>query len=141
MLNSGTEPARPRPRILCVDDDPQVLAALANVLRRHFDIVTAGSGAAGAEALTNLGPFTVVVSDFGMPGMNGTQFLAQARVLAPNTIRVLLTGNGNLDGAIAAVDEGDIFRFLVKPCAPDQMLRALRDAIEQARLADAADPG
>jgi signal transduction histidine kinase len=126
---------RVRPRILCVDDEPQVLAAFCDTLRRHFDVVVAGGGREGAKALVDSGPFTVVMSDFAMPGMNGAQFLAQARLLAPDAVRILLTGQASIEGAIAAVNEGNVFRFLTKPCSPDSLLRALEDAVEQARLA------
>jgi response regulator RpfG family c-di-GMP phosphodiesterase len=69
-----------------------------------------------------------------MPGTDGAAFLAQVRELAPDTVRVLLTGNADLNSAIVAVNEGQLFRFLVKPCAPDALLKALDAAIEQHRL-------
>jgi signal transduction histidine kinase len=111
-----------------------VLDALANTLRWTFDVTRACDGAAGLRALTDQGPFTVVVSDFQMPGMNGAEFLAQARLIAPDTVRVLLTGHASLEGAIAAVNQGSIFRFVTKPCPAPDLRRVLDDAVEQARL-------
>lgn len=124
----------PRPRILCVDDEPMVLAALRDTLRRRFDVTVAEGGQAGLNALGADGPFAVVVSDFMMPGMNGAEFLAFARVAAPDTVRVLLSGQATVENAIAVVNDGNIFRFLTKPCAPPDLLRALDDAVEQSRL-------
>ncbi|MGE0550722.1 MAG: ATP-binding protein [Kofleriaceae bacterium] len=126
-----------KPRILCVDDEPNILAGLSNTLRRHFDVVTAEGGVQGTEAMTKQGPFAIVMSDFAMPGMNGAQFLAQARLVDPSAVRILLTGQASIDGAIAAVNEGSIFRFLTKPCPPDRLLRALQEALEHARALDA----
>ena len=84
----------PRPRILCVDDEPNVLEGLARTLRALFAVETAVGGARGLEMLRERGPFVIVVSDLRIPRMTGIQFLASARELAPDTIRVLLTGQG-----------------------------------------------
>lgn len=133
-----TQPGRStksrRARILCVDDEPQVLAGLETILGRKYDVRTATSGLLGLQALTDEGPFTVVVSDYRMPGMDGAEFLAEVRKATPDTLRILLTGQASLDGAIAAVNSGNVFRFLTKPCAPADLVGALDDAIDQARL-------
>jgi signal transduction histidine kinase len=122
-----------RPRVLFVDDEPQILAALRDGLRRRFDVTTALGGEEGLRALSEEGQFAVVVSDFAMPGMNGAQFLSRVRQVAPDAVRVLLTGQAGFDGAVAAVNEGNIFRFLHKPCPRDLLTRALDDAVEHAR--------
>ena len=122
------------PRVLCVDDEPQILDGLKNVLRRRFDVTTAEGGLEGLRSLTQAGPFTVVVSDFRMPGMNGAEFLRRVRDVAPDTVRILLTGQASLEDTISAVNEGYIFRFLGKPCPPPVLLEALDGAVEQARL-------
>jgi response regulator RpfG family c-di-GMP phosphodiesterase len=123
-----------RARVLCVDDEPNVLAALSRTLRMQYDVVTADGAAAGLDRLATEAPFAVVLSDLRMPETDGAAFLARVRQLAPDTVRVLLTGHTDLNGAMAAVNEGQIFRFLVKPCAPHALLGALRAAIEQHRL-------
>ena len=133
---SETAP-RPRPAVLCVDDEPQILAAIEATLRRHFSVTTATSGADGLRRLADGGPFAVVVSDFAMPDMNGAEFLARVREVAPDAVRLLLTGQATVEGAIAAVNEGNVFRFLTKPCPPPVLLRALEDAVEQTRLVTA----
>jgi response regulator RpfG family c-di-GMP phosphodiesterase len=123
-----------QPKILCVDDEPLVLEGLTLHLRRAFKLFTAPSGAAGLELLAKEGDFGVVVSDMRMPQMNGAQFLAKVRELYPNSVRVLLTGQSDLESAIAAVNEGQIFRFLTKPCPPTVLLSALGAATKQHEL-------
>lgn len=125
------------PRVLFVDDEPHILDGFRDAFRRQLEVDVANSGAEGLAKLVEHGPYTVVVSDFQMPGMNGAQFLAGAKVVAPETVRVLLTGHASVDGAIAAVNDGHVFRFLTKPCASRQLSRAIEDAIEQARLVTA----
>lgn len=124
-------------RILCVDDDRHILAAFQRVLRSQFLLETAVSGAAGLDALESRGPFAVVVSDMRMPSMDGAQFLAAVRQRAPDTVRIMLTGQVDVDAAIAAVNEGNIFRFLTKPCPPAVLTQALDAALTQYRLVTA----
>lgn len=125
---------REHSKVLCIDDDQNVLDGLSRVLRRDFAVSTATGGAEGLEVIAREGPFAVVVSDARMPGMDGATFLGEARKIAPDTTRVLLTGQADLDAAIAAVNEGNVFRFLTKPCAPELLIGALRAAREQYRL-------
>ncbi len=122
---------RPLPRILLVDDEASILAGLRRQLRAEFDVRTATSAAAGLALIASDGPFDVVVSDMRMPDMDGAAFLARVRSIARDTTRVLLTGQAGAGTAVAAVNEGQIFRFLFKPC-PAQVLRdCLRDAVGQ----------
>jgi DNA-binding NtrC family response regulator len=74
-------------------------------------LTTATSGAAGLEVIKSKGPFAIVMSDMRMPGMSGAEFLSKVREGWPNTVRVLLTGQSDLPSAIAAVNDGQIFRF------------------------------
>src|SRR5437773_1884212 len=92
-----------RPRVLCVDDEPNLLDALKLVLKRHYDVRTACDGTTALELLRADGPFLVVLSDMRMPGMDGAQFLRRARAVAPAATRMLLTGHAGMDDAIAAV--------------------------------------
>src|SRR4051812_43176501 len=98
-------------KVLCVDDEPEILEGLSLHLRRRYDVLTATSGAAGLELLRADQSVAVVVSDMQMPSMNGAAFLMQARGIVPDAVRLLLTGHANLDSAIAAVNDGQIFRF------------------------------
>jgi response regulator RpfG family c-di-GMP phosphodiesterase len=122
------------PRVLCVDDEPRVLEGLSLHLGRRWRVFTATSGSRGLEELQESGPFAVVISDMRMPVMNGAAFLAEVRRLAPDTVRMLLTGMTDVESAIAAVNQGAIFRFLSKPCSAAALLDATAVAIEQHRL-------
>ena len=84
-------------KILCVDDEQHILASYRRQLRKDFDIDTASSGPEGLEAIQTNGPFAVIVSDMQMPGMNGVQFLSEARKIAPNSVRMMLTGVADQD--------------------------------------------
>lgn len=125
------------PRILCIDDEPRVLEGMHRNLRKAFDVTTAQSGSEALGHLDKGASFDVVVSDMQMPKMNGASVLAAFRLRAPDTTRVLLTGHADLDAAIAAVNRGQVFRFLTKPCAPDDLSTALDAAVAQHRLVTA----
>jgi CheY-like chemotaxis protein len=120
--------------ILCVDDDPQVLEGLYFYLRRHYTVHQATSGAKALEQLRSLKNIAVIVSDMRMPDMDGAQFLALSRPISPNSVRLLLTGYADVQSAIAAVNDGQIFRFISKPCSAPDMLVALAAAADQHRL-------
>ncbi|MGH9884721.1 MAG: response regulator, partial [bacterium] len=127
----------PPPRLLFVDDEPAVLEALAVNLRRGFEVVTVTSGEDGLEYLRAQSDFAVVVSDMRMPKMDGATFLARAREIAPDVVRILLTGQTDLDAAIKAVNHGQLFRFLTKPCPRDTLRSAIDSAVVQHRLINA----
>ncbi|MES1157760.1 MAG: HD domain-containing phosphohydrolase [Haliangium ochraceum] len=123
-----------RTRILCVDDEPNVLSGLSLNLGRKYDVLTAGGGTAGLEILEKDATVAVIISDMRMPGMDGAAFLSRARVLCPDSVRLLLTGQSDLDSAVSAVNEGQIFRFLTKPCPLPTLLAAVEGAVGQNRL-------
>jgi response regulator RpfG family c-di-GMP phosphodiesterase len=128
---------RERPTILFVDDEPRVLEGLALTLRRRFDVTTAASGVEALAIMNERPSFAAVVSDMRMPIMDGATFLARARESWPDTVRLLLTGESDLESAIHAVNEGQIFRFLTKPCPPELLIKSLEGAVEQHRLVTA----
>jgi response regulator RpfG family c-di-GMP phosphodiesterase len=121
-------------KILFVDDEENVLAAFRRQFRKEFDIETAQSGERGLEVLTSYGPFSVVIADLRMPGMDGIQFLTRAKEVAPDTVRIMLTGHGDLSTAITAINEGNIFRFLTKPIMYENLIKAINGGIGQYRL-------
>jgi response regulator RpfG family c-di-GMP phosphodiesterase len=131
---SANEPAR----VLFVDDEPMVLSALARQMRHlvqadtETDPLTAGRRLEQAAAADQ--PYAVVVSDMRMPVMDGAALLKHSRATSPTTTRILLTGYTDIDSAIAAVNDGNIFRFLTKPCHIDTLRTAIADAIEQNQL-------
>lgn len=119
----------PRPRVLLVDDEPAVLDGLRRQLRRYFDVSTAVGGEAALELMENEAPFAAVLSDMRMPGLDGASFLAIVKERAPDTVRMLLTGQADLDSTVAAINDGQIYRFLNKPCAVDVVRDTLQDAV------------
>lgn len=123
-----------KPRILCVDDEENILKAIQRSLRKSFEIVTATSGQEGLDILAASEPFQVVISDMKMPNMNGATFLHQVRQLYPDSVRLLLTGFADLDTVVSAVNEGYIYRFIAKPCSAGVLLEAITDGIKQHNL-------
>ncbi len=121
-------------RVLFVDDEQNVLDGIRRALRKQMDIHTAVGGVEGLKLMQEQGPFALVVSDMRMPGMSGPQFLAKVREYAPETVRVILSGQADFQATIAAVNEGHIYRFLSKPCPADQLLAAITDGLNQHRL-------
>ena len=117
-----------KPRILFVDDETHVLESLADVWGYDFDVATAVDGATALEMITAWDP-AVIISDMRMPGMDGASFLAAARALAPNTVRLLLTGQADLEAAGRAVNVGGIFKLLTKPCSHDLLEVAITEAV------------
>ncbi|MFY9854046.1 MAG: HD domain-containing phosphohydrolase [Terracidiphilus sp.] len=121
-------------KILFVDDEIAVLNGYERLLHREFDVSIASGAEEGLASIRSHGPFAVVISDMRMPGMNGAQFLSQVRVKAPDTVRMLLTGYTDLSAAMDAVNEGNIFRFLTKPCEKELLTKAILIGVEQYRL-------
>ncbi len=122
------------PRILCVDDEPRVLESVALHLRREYQVFTAASGPLALQALEQMENITTVVSDMRMPGMSGAELLKQVMQRHPEVTRILLTGEPGRDAAVSAVNEGQIFRFLTKPCAPDHLRAAIEAGVMQHRM-------
>jgi len=122
-----------RPHVLCLDDEPYVLDGLRRNLRAQYQVSTTTEP---AEALELLGrdQFAVFVSDMRMPQMTGVAVLEKARERSPATTRVLLTGDTDVEGAMGAINKGSVFRFLLKPCPPDDLRATMAAAAEQNRL-------
>ncbi len=121
-------------KILFVDDDPNILAAFERQLRKDFSVHTALGGEEGLRAISAHDPFAVIVSDLRMPGMDGIQFLSRVRQTAADSVRIMLTGNADLATAIDAVNQGNVFRFLTKPCEQQVLFNALSDGVRQYKL-------
>lgn len=121
-------------KILFVDDDPNILDGFRRQLRQDFWVETALGAEEGLRVALEKGPFAVIVSDLQMPGMDGIEFLNQTRQLSPDSMRIMLTGNADLQTAIEAVNRGYIFRFLTKPCAPQTLKGALAAGVRQYQL-------
>lgn len=131
----------PRYKILCVDDETQVLEGLSLQLGRRYEVLTALSGAEALQILQREERISVLISDMRMPRMDGATFLARARSIAPNAGRILLTGQTDLQSAIAAVNEAQVLKFLSKPCPPPELHAAVETAIEHYRQASTSSTG
>ncbi|HKS72464.1 MAG TPA: response regulator [Terriglobales bacterium] len=123
-------------KILFVDDEPAVLDGIRRLLHKEFSLETAVGGAAALElmAAAKDEPFAVVVSDMRMPEMDGVQLLSRVRKLSPETVRMALTGQADMQTAADCVNEGSIFRFLTKPCQKEVLAKALTSGLVQYRL-------
>ncbi len=125
-------------RVLLIDDDVNLLAGLQRQLRKIFDIVTAEGGAAALAAVeaaqADHKPFAVALCDMRMPGMDGIEVLRRIKDLAPDTVRMMLTGNADQETAINAINHGNIFRFFTKPCPAETLAEGLAAGVEQYRL-------
>jgi putative nucleotidyltransferase with HDIG domain len=125
-------------KVLIVDDDENILFTFRRLLHDHFAVTTAENGLEGITALENEGPFAVVVSDFRMPGMNGIEFLTKARQVAPDTIQIMVSGQADMQTTIDVINEGNIYRFLTKPCISEHFLNSIKSGVEQYRLSKVA---
>jgi len=121
-------------RVLCVDDEPNILSALRRLFRQSGYVVeVAGSGSEGLAALERAG-FDLVISDMRMPEMDGAQFLEQVRKRWPETVRILLTGYSDIGSTIEAINKGQIFRYVSKPWDDDDLRLTVRHALERKAL-------
>jgi type II secretory ATPase GspE/PulE/Tfp pilus assembly ATPase PilB-like protein/DNA-binding NarL/FixJ family response regulator len=129
---SGPEPAQPAVyRILLVDDEANVLKALQRVFRQeNYEIVLASNGAEAIDLLRN-GAFQLMISDYMMPGMTGAQVLKQAKTIQPDMIRIMLTGHADTGAVMGAVNEGAVYKFILKPWNDDDLRVTVALALEQ----------
>ncbi len=121
--------------LLCVDDEANILSALKRLFRPHgYRVLSALSGEQGLKLLSETG-VDLVISDMRMPEMDGARFLEQVRQRWPDTMRILLTGYSDITSTIAAVNRGEIYRYISKPWLDDDVILAVRQAFELKGLA------
>lgn len=121
----------PKYRLLIVDDEVGIVKALTRVFRQeNYEVVTAGSGDEGLQRMAE-GNFQLIISDFMMPGMNGAQFLREVKQRSPETIRIMLTGHANTDAVMGAINEGAVYKFILKPWNDDDLRVTVALALEQ----------
>lgn len=111
----------PRANVLCVDDDPDLLASVCRILRLDGYQVYAADCPRAALSILSAQPIAVLVSDYEMPEMTGIELAVRARALQPETVRIMLTGRSSLDTAIDGINIAEVFRFLSKPFAPEML--------------------
>ncbi len=122
-----------RPALLIVDDEVDVLDSLRYLFHRKYRVLTAESGARALEMLRDE-EVQVILSDQRMPGMSGDVLLGHAQKLYPDAVRMLFTGYADLDAVIRAVNEGHIYRYIVKPWDPSELESIVGQAVEQYEL-------
>lgn len=124
-------------KILLVDDDPNVLSGYQRNLRSRFTLDTAAGGEEALAKLESSGPYALVVADMQMPVLSGLDLLVKVEARAPDTVRMMLTGNADQKTAVDAVNQGHVFRFLNKPCTADSLIRTLEAGLRQYDLVTA----
>ncbi|HEX7238027.1 MAG TPA: response regulator [Gammaproteobacteria bacterium] len=128
-----------RPRLLFVDDEQRVLNSMRIMFRRQFELFLASHGAEALDIVRDK-DIDVIVADHRMPKMTGVEVLSKVRTMSPRTVRILLTGYADLDAVEGSINESEVFRFLTKPCAPQQLRETIELAAKLAREAPAPAP-
>jgi len=121
--------------ILCVDDEVDNVDALERLFRRKYDVYKATSAADGLKILAKH-PVTVIISDQRMPQKTGVEFLAESIKTHPNAIRILLTGYTDIESVIAAINAGQIYRYVTKPWDPVDLTNAVDKAVERYEIGE-----
>lgn len=125
--------------VLLVDDDVEILEMFQKLLRREpYEILVAPSADEALQILAST-QIAVVVSDEGMPGMTGTEFLARVQLEHADAMRMMVTGQSSVDVAMRAINEGQVYRFLLKPVRASELGSAIRDALAEWDLRHASE--
>lgn len=124
-------------KVLFVDDDDNLRASVHRTFRNRYDLDLASGGPEGLRALEEHGPYAVVVADLSMPGMDGLEFLRQCQATAPDTVRIMFSGHAGTEALMEAINGGQVFRFVQKPCRLEDLARAVDEGLLQSGLATA----
>ena len=124
-------------KLLFVDDDRSLLNGIERLLGFDYDLDLVESGQEGIAAIRDRGPYSVIFTDMRMPQMDGLQFLSEAKPATPNSVFVMLTGNNDLETAVSAINKGQVFRFLNKPCEEEELKGVIASASRQFELLQA----
>lgn len=132
------EAAADKAHVMFVDDEKRVLTSMRALFRRDYNVHLANSGNEALELLESQ-DMDVIVSDQRMPGMTGVDVLKECKTRAPRAMRILLTGYADKDAIEASINEGEVFRYLTKPCAREELKETLALAVSAANLAEPAN--
>jgi len=121
-------------KILLVDDEVTILSAYSRIFRNKFNMETALGVDEALEAIQFKSKFSVVISDYEMGKVKGIEFLAKVKELSPDTVCIMLTGHADFTVAMDALNEGNVFRFLTKPCDSKVFEKVILDGIKQYEL-------
>ena len=126
------------PRVLIIDDEVPILNGIKLNLGRAFDLTLANGGEDALKAVEEDEPFEVVVSDMRMPGMTGVEVLAKIKSIHPTIQTILLTGHADFEfGGPQALQSGQLFRILSKPCPPNKLREAIEAGVREKKRKDA----
>jgi diguanylate cyclase (GGDEF)-like protein len=122
-----------RPKVLIVDDEPENLELLLRALRKQYEVETAADGQEGREKLKSFAP-DLIITDQRMPNLDGVGLLEEARKTSPDTLRIMVTGYTDTVDLVAAINRGQVWRYVVKPFAVDELKIAVQQAIERVQM-------
>ena len=118
-------------KVLFVDDEENILRTLRRTFRKDdIEVLTASSGMKGLE-FVRLNEISVIVSDQRMPHMTGTEFLSRVKKISPESIRMILTGYADIKATMAAINNGEVYRYITKPWKEDEFRQIIREAIQK----------
>lgn len=123
-------PDNTKPKVLLVDDEPDILFSLKGLLRREFELFTA-TNAHDALAIMSEHPIEVVMTDQRMPDVTGVEMLGKVKTLFPDAIRIVFTGYADIKSVIDGINNGGLFRYITKPWDPDELIDVIREAATQ----------
>jgi signal transduction histidine kinase len=130
LTGAPNRPRRPGPTLLVVDDEPEVLRSIHDLLRLEYTVVTRGSGTEALGVLRSGQEIHVIMSDQRMPGMSGVDLLREAMSIRPEATRLLFTAYADIRTVIDAINQGHVFRYLAKPWDPEELRVVVRQAVE-----------
>lgn len=123
-------PTTPKPSVLIVDDEPDVLFSLTGLLRRDFQVFTAQSGAEAMKVMAEQ-DVHVIMTDQRMPKMTGTELMGRVRAEHPDAVRIIFTGYADTRAVVEAINSGELYRYISKPWDPDDLIKVLREAAQK----------
>ncbi|WP_405230476.1 response regulator [Lentisalinibacter sediminis] len=126
-----------KPKVLFVDDEKRVLNSMRALFRRDYELHLTTDGAE-AIRIAEQENVDVIIADQRMPGLSGVEVLGEVRSRVPSAVRILLTGYADLDAIEGSINIGEVFRFLSKPCPPQELRETLAEAVQAARQSGAA---
>ena len=121
-------------RVLVVDDDPTMRLMLISVLESDGFAVREATDGLDASHILTQEPVDVIVADFSMPGLDGLGLLRHAKLARPSAVRIMLTGKADLETAVRAINESEVFRFLMKPLEPEDLVRHVTSGCQRVGL-------
>lgn len=130
----GSVPGEPRPRVLIVDDEEGILSSLRRLLRREaYELITVANAKEALRVMEEQ-PVSLLISDYRMPGMSGTDLLLEVQRRWPETLRIVLSGYSEVKAIISAINEGAVYKFITKPWNDEEIKLHVRRALEQHAL-------